>query len=72
MSLAIKAARITSQGSGRVRPGVGDPGFFGFLGKGLRTITGIASKVLPGPLGMIAPCNKLYSRPRAHRPGASS
>jgi hypothetical protein len=32
----------------------GDPGIFGFLGKALRTVTGIASKVLPGPLGALA------------------
>lgn len=32
MSLAVKGARMATQGAGRVRPGVGDPGLFGFLG----------------------------------------
>ena len=32
----------------------GDPGLFGFLGKVGKAITGVASKVLPGPFGAVA------------------
>lgn len=50
MSMAIKVARMQSQGSGFVRPGVGDPGLFGFLGKAVKGISGL----IPGPIGDIS------------------
>lgn len=39
---------------GRRRPSRmrGDPGFFDFLKKGVRTIAGVAGQVLPGPFGV--------------------
>jgi len=63
MSMAIKAA--TSRTRAGVRGGnlqgaalrsamQGDPGLFGFLGDAIGTVTGIASRFLPGPLGTIA------------------
>jgi len=42
MSLAIKTARVQTQGSGRVMPGIGDPGLFGFLGSVGRVALGAA------------------------------
>lgn len=45
MSLALKASRGMTRG---------DPGLFGFLGNVAKTVTGVASKVLPGPLGGVA------------------
>ena len=50
MSMAIKVARIQSQGSGRVMPGVGDPGLFSFLGSAIKGAAGL----IPGPIGAIA------------------
>lgn len=53
MSLAMKVARSRVTG---VRPASyrGDPGLFGFIGKAVGAVTGIASKFLPGPLGAAA------------------
>jgi len=33
---------------------MGDPGLFGFLGSVAKGVTGIASKILPGPVGAVA------------------
>jgi len=59
VSRAIKAARAA--GGRSAYYGYGDPGLFGFLGglakgvvKGVGSVAGVASKVLPGPLGTIA------------------
>lgn len=43
MSLAIAAAKPQ-----------GDPGLFGFLGKAVGAVTGLASSFIPGPAGAIA------------------
>lgn len=43
MSLAIAAAKPQ-----------GDPGLFGFLGKAVGTVTGLAASFIPGPAGAIA------------------
>lgn len=43
MSLAIAAAKPQ-----------GDPGLFGFLGKAVGTLTGVATSFIPGPAGAIA------------------
>lgn len=51
MSIAIKTARAGVMPSPNFRANRGDPGLFGFLGKAIGTVTGIASKILPGPLG---------------------
>ena len=45
MSLAMKVSR---------RGRYGDPGIFGFLGGVVKTVTGVAGAVLPGPLGTVA------------------
>lgn len=50
MSMAIKVARVQSQGSGRVMPGIGDPGLFGFVGNVFKKATGL----IPGPIGDIS------------------
>jgi len=50
MSMAIKVARIQTQGSGRALPGIGDPGLFSFLGKAASTFV----QAIPGPVGSIA------------------
>jgi hypothetical protein len=49
----------------------GDPGIFGFVGKALGTITGIASKVLPGPLGTAAGLVSGVLSPQAPPPQVS-
>jgi hypothetical protein len=49
MSMQIKLARASTQGSGRVMPGIGDPGLFGFLGSVAKKAAGF----LPGPIGGI-------------------
>lgn len=46
MSIQIRA--------GRARRPMGDPGLFGFLGGAISKVAGLASKVLPGPLGSAA------------------
>ncbi len=51
MSLTVKVAQ--ARASGRAMPGVGDPGLFGFIGKAIGKVAGIA-KVLPGPIGWAA------------------
>jgi len=56
MSMAIKVARIQTQGSGRVMPGIGDPGFFGDvfgrIGAGVKgALTGGVSGAIQGLLG---------------------
>lgn len=43
MSMQIKASRALAQGSGRVMPGVGDPGLFSFIGKAIKTGIGFAA-----------------------------
>lgn len=43
MSLQIKASKAQ-----------GDPGLFGFLGKAVGTLTGVATSFIPGPAGAIA------------------
>lgn len=45
MSYAMKVAR---------RGRYGDPGLFGVLGGVIKTVTGVAGSVLPGPLGTVA------------------
>lgn len=44
MSLQLRQARMA----------VGDPGLFGFLGKAVGAVTGVVSKVVPGPIGLAA------------------
>lgn len=41
-------------GVGDYYSGKGDPGLFSFLGKAVGAVTGVASKILPGPLGTVA------------------
>lgn len=65
MSLAIKAARGGATAPVNYRANRGDPGLFGFLGKAIGTVTGIASKVLPGPLGSVAGLVSRTVTPRA-------
>jgi len=48
---AARLARGDYGGRGRYR---GDPGIFGFIGKAVGAVAGLASKVLPGPAGAIA------------------
>lgn len=43
MSMQIKLAKAQ-----------GDPGLFGFLGKAVGTLTGVATSFIPGPVGAIA------------------
>lgn len=50
MSLQIKGSRASSQGSGFVRPGVGDPGVFGWIGDKIKK----ATSFIPGPVGDIS------------------
>lgn len=56
MSLAIKAGRAGLGMSARPQSMqmMGDPGLFGFLGKTIKGAAGIASRILPGPLGAAA------------------
>jgi len=59
MSLQMKVARIQTQGSGRVMPGIGDPGFFGdVFGK----VLDFGKKILGGtPIGAAA--TTIFQRP---------
>lgn len=41
-------------GMGDYYSGYGDPGLFGFLGGAIKGITGVAGKILPGPIGTVA------------------
>jgi len=50
MSLQIKVARIQTQGSGRVMPGIGDPGLGSFLANTVRGAIGFVRD----PVGTIA------------------
>jgi len=54
MSMQIKIARAQTQGSGRVMPGVGDPGFFGDVGSFFGGVAKRVAKSVPGPVGAIA------------------
>ena len=54
MSLVIKQARFIAQGSGRVMPGVGDPGIFGSIGRFLGGTIKTAAQLVPGPVGSLA------------------
>jgi len=52
-----RAQYMGDPGYPRAMPGTGyagDPGFFGFLGKVAKGITGAAGKILPGPFGSVA------------------
>jgi len=59
MSLSMKVARIQTQGSGRVMPGIGDPGFFGdVFGK----VFDFGKKLIGGsPIGAAA--TTIFQRP---------
>jgi len=54
MSLVIKQARLVAQGSGRVMPGVGDPGIFGDIGRFIGGTIKTAAQLVPGPVGSLA------------------
>lgn len=62
---AARLARGDYMRSARLR---GDPGLFGFLGKALGTVAGLASKILPGPAGAIAGTIGGFLGGRASRP----
>lgn len=52
-------------GQGDYYSGKGDPGLFGFLGGVVKKVAGVASAVLPGPLGLGAGLiNRAFGRPQ--------
>ena len=53
MSMAIKVAKAQA-GVPSAIDFRGDPGLFGFLGKTISKVAGVASRFLPGPAGAIA------------------
>jgi len=59
MSLSMKVARVQTQGSGRIMPGVGDPGFFGDL---FKKVVDVGKRIIGGsPIGAAA--TTIFQRP---------